>query len=354
MKPENTRQGLSWTEPHNQPGLSPQAHYSALSAGTRPGAGQAFARWAASYAVRGFSPIPILAGGKAPGAAGRFLIGWQQFCTDAADKGQLAAWAQDKTAGLAVCTGYNGLIGIDVDDPRANAAVRVVFGGMSPPVKIGNRGSTGLFRDPTGTIASRDFRAAPVIGPDGKRHQETLVQILAACRQTVLPPTLHPDTGRPYFWRRGSLEGCCIDDLPVITPAHIEALAAALAPLMPEVVPLTPVALPQAPLRSLTARERKRYEAMARGLLKWVDGTLAKRGPGGRSRAARGMAQTFRPFIREGLIGEALVHAALVEASRRNGLVKANGIKDVLRDIRRGFEAGAAEPLPPLDVAVTK
>ena len=88
---------------------------------------------------------------------------------------------------------------------------------------------------------------------------------------------------------------------------------------------------------------------MARGLLKWVEGTLANRAPGGRSRAARGMAQTFWPFIREGLIGEAEVRAALVDASRRNGLVKTNGIRDVLRDIRRGFEAGAADPLPALE-----
>jgi hypothetical protein len=52
---------------------------------------------------------------------------------------------------------------------------------------------------------------------------------------------------------------------------------------------------------------------------------LANRAPGGRSRAARGMAQTFWPFIREGLIGEAEVRAALADASQRNGLVKTNG-----------------------------
>ena len=76
---------------------------------------------------------------------------------------------------------------------------------------------------------------------------------------------------------------------------------------------------------------------------------LANRAPGGRSRAARGMAQIFWPFIREGLIGEAEVRAALVDASQRNGLVKTNGIRDVLSDIRRGFEAGAADPLPALE-----
>ena len=206
-----------------------------------------------------------------------------------------------------------------------------------------------VFRDPSGEIRSSDFRAAPVIGPGGKRRQETLVQILAAGRETVLPPTVHPDTGKPYYWHQGSLENCSIDDLQIITPGHIGALAAALAPFMLEVAPLILAAPAQAPHRIQGGIEQRRYEAMARGLLKWVEGTLANRAPGGRSRAARGIAQTFWPFIREGLIGEAEVRAALVDASQRNGQVKTNGIRDVLRDIRRGFEAGAADPLPALE-----
>ena len=207
-----------------------QAHYSGLTAGTAPDIGHGvFSRWALSYWARGFSPIPILAGTKAPGAGGRLLEGWTQYCADAADKGQLAAWAQDKTCGLAVCTGYNGLIAVDVDSLKANAAVKSVLAGMGAPVKIGQRGCTAFFRDPSGEIRSSDFRATPVIGPDGKRHQETLVQILAAGRETVLPPTVHPDTRKPYYWHQGSLENCRIDDLPIITPGHIGALGSGTA-----------------------------------------------------------------------------------------------------------------------------
>ena len=45
---------------------------------------------------------------------------------------------------------------------------------------------------------------------------------------------------------------------------------------------------------------------------------LANRAPGGRSsRAARGMAQTFWPFIREGLIGEAEGHREAAAARRK-------------------------------------
>ncbi len=250
-----------------------QAHYSSFAAASTLDIGHGiFASLALSYWVRGFSPIPILAGTKAPGVNGRLLDGWARYCTKAADKGQLAAWAQDKTAGLAVCTGFDGLVAVDVDSAKAVAAVRAVFGGMGAPVKIGRRGCTALFRDPSGEVRSSDFRASPVIGPDGKRRQETLVQILAAGRETVLPPTVHPDTRRPYFWHRGSLEACRLGDLPVIAVSHIEALGEALRPFMSEVAQFTPTAPAQAPLRSLNGLERRRYEAMARGLLKWVTG----------------------------------------------------------------------------------
>lgn len=348
--PRNTHQKLNAENWRNQFEAPSQARYSRVAAGPAPDIGHGvFASLALSYWTRGFSPIPILAGTKAPGVNGRLLDGWAQYCTEAADKGQITVWAQDKTAGLAVCTGFNGLVAVDVDSAKAVAAVRTVFGGLGAPVKIGRRGCTALFRDPIGEVRSSDFRAAPVIGPDGKRRQETLVQILAAGRETVLPPTVHPDTLRPYLWRRGSLEACRLGDLPVITVGHIEALDEELRPFMSQVVRFMPAAPAQAPLRSLNGFERKRYEAMARGLLKWVEGTLANRAPGGRSRAARGIAQTFWPFIREGLIGDAEVRAALVDASQRNGLAKTNGIRDVLRDIRRGFEAGAADPLPALE-----
>jgi len=308
-----------------------------------------FADSALSYWRRGFSPIPILAGGKAPGVDGHLLVGWQRYCVDAADNSQLAAWAQDKACGIGVCTGFNGLVGIDVDSVKANAAVNSVFGRMGAPVKIGQRGCTAFFRDPSGTIRSSDFRAAPVIGPDGKRIQEMLVQILSVGRQTVLPPTLHPDTGKPYFWHRGSLEDCHIEDLPVITLDNVAELEEALKPLLPQVVPIRRAPAEVLTFTKLNDLERRRYEAMAGGLLRWVRETLSNRGPGGRSRAAHGMARTFKPFIREGFVDEDEVLEALLYASRANGLADKNGINDVHRDIRRGFEAGGADPLPSLE-----
>ena len=304
-----------------------------------------FAELALSYWARGFSPLSILADTKRPGAAGHDLRHWAQYCVDAADKAQLAAWASDKAAGLAVCTGFNGLIAIDVDDIRANAAVRAVLGGLGAPVKIGRRGCTAFFRDTSGKIVSRDWRASP---------KETLLQVLATGRQTVLPPTVHPETGKPYFWHSGNLEDCRIGDLPVITPGHIEALSEELRPLMPVSEPLSPAPPRQAALRNLTDLERKRYAGMARALLRHVAETLPNRAPGGRSRAVYGYARNFAPFVAAGLIGPEEVRAVLMNASEKNRLVKQNGRADVLHSIRNGFADSAADSLPELESSKAK
>ena len=57
-----------------------------------------------------------------------------------------------------------------------------------PPIraaKRGRRGFTALFRDPTGNIETARL---------------SLVEILARGTQTVLPPSIHPDAGKPFIW----------------------------------------------------------------------------------------------------------------------------------------------------------
>src|SRR5262249_5018162 len=79
------------------------------------------------------------------------------------------------------------LIAIDWDSEDAAIAAMDVF----PPTvtKEGNRGFTAFYRF-LKPVPSRDFRVGA----------GAAVQILSDGRQTVLPPTIHPDTGRPYVW----------------------------------------------------------------------------------------------------------------------------------------------------------
>ena len=58
-----------------------------------------------------------------------------------------------------------------------------------------------------------------------------VLDLLAYGRQTVLPPTLHPDTGQPYHWLGSeTLETVSIESLPVLPDNIAELLEEALTP----------------------------------------------------------------------------------------------------------------------------
>jgi hypothetical protein len=58
------------------------------------------------------------------------------------------------------------------------------------------------------------------------------VQVLSDGTQTVLPPSVHPDTKRPYVWAgRFSLYDVRPSDLPELPEDYIERIEAILRPL---------------------------------------------------------------------------------------------------------------------------
>jgi len=53
--------------------------------------------------------------------------------------------------------------------------------------------------------------------------------------QTLLPPTIHPDTGVPYYWlTKDTLFNTAINHLPTLTEGHLQLLEEALAPWLPK------------------------------------------------------------------------------------------------------------------------
>jgi hypothetical protein len=94
-------------------------------------------------------------------------------------------------AGIGVLGGppSQDMVGIDIDteDPEILAALLVVL----PPTlvkKVGAKGETCFYHGPG--VASQSWSIA------GRRA----VEIIGPGRQTVLPPTVHPDTHAPYRW----------------------------------------------------------------------------------------------------------------------------------------------------------
>ena len=187
----------------------------------------AFETHAITLIERGYAAIPIMQDSKIPGyhCAGLWvpLPGWQRRYLDgrkpqAAD---IAAWGSgDSRLGVVGGPASHGLIGIDIDTDDAaikNAIVKVLP--PTPVSKSGQKGETRFFYGPDITI-SQSWNI------NGKR----VCDLIGPGRQTVLPPTIHPDTGSPTAGKAPGLEHYAPEDLPLITPDIIGNIGAALVP----------------------------------------------------------------------------------------------------------------------------
>ena len=181
---------------------------------------------------QGLSVIPIMPEGKAPGAmtsgVWRPMSDWSKYCDRLPTmKFEMPMFEKWEGAGVGLALGSasapNGMIlvaaDIDTDDPAISAAILSALP-PSPVRKRGRIGHTGFYlANPA--VVSRAYNI------DKKR----VLDLLAAGRQTILPPTLHATTGKPYVWMtQDTLEDFDVRDLPVLPDDIAERLAAALEP----------------------------------------------------------------------------------------------------------------------------
>jgi hypothetical protein len=67
-------------------------------------------------------------------------------------------------------------------------------------------------------------------GPDGKWHYDWEIELFGTLKQVALPPSIHPDTGRPYEWLRPfDFSMLALGAGPHVPAAAIERLAVAMA-----------------------------------------------------------------------------------------------------------------------------
>jgi Bifunctional DNA primase/polymerase, N-terminal/Protein of unknown function (DUF3987) len=174
----------------------------------------------------GYGALPIMPGTKRPGIlfAGQWigLANWQRrFNGGAPSTTELTRWAAGDT-GLGVLGGYNGLaaVDIDTDDPIFWDAVITILP-SSPVRKVGQKGEPLFY-----------------YGPDIEKSQswdinkKRIVDLIGPGRQTVLPPTIHPDTHKPYRWMTyETLEDYEPFELPLLPADIAERITAVLTPL---------------------------------------------------------------------------------------------------------------------------
>lgn len=160
------------------------------------------------YAL-GYNPIPLMPGDKRPGmlidGEWRLFKGWNQYCVTRPSQFALDQWVRWPNAGIGLACGQ-GVICIDIDLEDAVGPLLEILP-LSNVQKKGKKGISLFYRGNTEVIRSKNYRTP-------KPHSVGLVDLLAEGKQTVLPPSIHPDTGEPYHWWTDlGLDDVTLDDL---------------------------------------------------------------------------------------------------------------------------------------------
>lgn len=171
----------------------------------------------------GYSAIAIAPGSKAPGIYdwGRWKIApeWTKKWTDQLPTDQeVKDWVEAPGAGVGVATGgHSRLVVVDLDTQRQDIIDALLS--VLPPTtvrKFGSKGESLFYRAADDvSFTSKNYR---IYHGTDDRFGEGVLDWLYTGRQTVLPPTIHPETKKAYIWsgdhRLDELEP---QDLPEIT-----------------------------------------------------------------------------------------------------------------------------------------
>lgn len=146
-----------------------------------------FADTAPAYYAAGLPVIPLVPGQKKPIPKGWTAYGEQGV--DPATQEQWLASYPDANIGL-VLGRASGLCAIDVDGLDVATADFILVKLRLPTLwrRVGAKGFVALFRWQAG------IKTFQIKDPSGA----VLLELLGPGRQVVLPPSIHPDTHKPY------------------------------------------------------------------------------------------------------------------------------------------------------------
>lgn len=151
----------------------------------------------------GLSPIPLKLGTKRP-----LNAKWQHLCDNPADAEQVVKWESHKSwnggpiTHIGLCCGTllgedKQLISIDIDNDDIVTDVLLAIG--DPESLSGKKGAKGVTIFAAGPVSVKNKKIKKRL-ENGRAEHAPSVEILAHGCQTVVPPSIHPDTNIPYVW----------------------------------------------------------------------------------------------------------------------------------------------------------
>lgn len=157
------------------------------------------------YFEHGLSVIPLSKRTKKP-----FLQDWSKYCESMPAEETIESWEHDFLGwNIGLCLGpASGVIALDIDTENEQT---MALAPASPVRKRGKKGETRFFRYSETTVS--------------RKFHNLGVEILANGNQTVLPPSIHPETGLPYQWiTPDTLLDIRAEDLPELDLAFLDIL----------------------------------------------------------------------------------------------------------------------------------
>ena len=149
------------------------------------------------YIQQGLSIVPVE--GKRP-----LISEWQRYCSEQMDEPIM----HPRQTGIGLCLGpASNLIAIDIDTDDKKILDLIP---PSPIVRRGKKGEVRFFQ----------FKK----GVESRTYPVSKVEILSTGRQVVLPPSIHPETGKPYVWLGQDLLSFDLSLLPEINLDFISRL----------------------------------------------------------------------------------------------------------------------------------
>ena len=147
-----------------------------------------FKTHAPAFWEAGYSVIPVLAGTKKPA-----ISGWTGYCDNVPSEDKRQDWLQRYgECGIGLLLGGRvaanfRIAAVDIDRDELVKPVQALIN--SPSGKIGRKGVTLFVR----LHITEKMKSTTIPGVDG-----TAGDLLIGGKMTVLPPSLHPDTGNHY------------------------------------------------------------------------------------------------------------------------------------------------------------